>query len=203
MTLCTEAVGPKPDPAGHPVKMVRPHLRDIPLVPFAGGFQIRPMRVAEGGLWTDIVREAEQYLPLSEDLFDKEFGADLPAVPQRCFLIVDDSGAAVGTISAWYNRDYKGQEYGVIHWVAIRPAYQGIGLGKAGMSFAMTRMAQWHERAMLGTQTRRLPAIRLYLNFGFLPELDREGAVEIWKTVSAKLGHPALERALQGRGETE
>ena len=192
-----EATGPKPGPAGYPVKMIRSHLCEIPLVSFPEGFQIRPLQVEEGRLWTDIVFDAEEYLPLSEDLFDKEFGADLQAVPQRCFLIVDDSDAGVGTISAWYNRDYRGLEYGVIHWVAIRPSYQGIGLGKAGMSFSLIRMAQWHERVMLSTQTRRLPAIRMYLSFGFLPELDREGAVEIWKGVSAELDHPALERALR------
>jgi GNAT superfamily N-acetyltransferase len=179
--------------------MIRPHLRDIPLAAFPEGFRIRPLQVEEGRMWTDIVLDAEAYLSLSEDLFEKEFGADLQAVPQRCFLIVDEGHVGVGTISAWYNRDYQGLDYGVIHWVAVRPAYQGIGLGRAGMSFALTRMAQWHERAMLSTQTRRLPAIKMYLNFGFLPELDREEAVEIWKAVHTELGHPALERALQRR----
>lgn len=188
---------PKPGPAGHPVRMIRPHLRDIPQVPFPAGFQIRPMHVEEGGLWTDIVRDAEEYIEISDSLFDREFGSDLQSVEQRCFFIVDESDAAVGTISAWYNRDARWQDYGLVHWVAVRPAYQGIGLGKAGLSFALARLAQWHERAMLRTATRRLRALRLYLDFGFLPDMEQEGASEIWTEVNAELRHPALERALR------
>ena len=123
----SEAALPKPGPTGYPVNMIRPHLRDIPLVSFPEGFEIRPMRVEEGGLWTDIVRDAEEYMTISDGLFDREFGSDLQSVEQRCFLIVESGGAGVGTISAWYNRDARWQDYGLVHWVAVRPAYQGRG----------------------------------------------------------------------------
>ena len=155
------------------------------------------MNVEEGGLWTDIVRDAEEYMTISDSLFDREFGADLQSVEQRCFFIVHEGDAAVGTISAWYNHDAGWQDYGLVHWVAVRPASQGIGLGKAGLSFTLNRMAQWHERAMLRTATQRLRAVRLYLDFGFLPDMEQEGAVEIWTEVHVELGHPALERVLQ------
>jgi len=196
-----EPVQPKPGPAGYAIKMIRPHLRDIPHVPFPDGFQIRTLRVEEGDLWTEIVRDAEPYLTIADDLFEREFGDDLPAVPQRCFLIVDERDAGVGTISAWYVRDYRGQAYGLVHWVAIRPAYQGIGLGKAGLSFALARMAEWHERAMLSTHSKRLPALRMYLNFGFLPDLEQEGAAAMWEGVREQLHHPSLEWALGARGK--
>jgi hypothetical protein len=64
------------------------------------------------------------------------------------------------------------------------------------MSYALNVLAQWHERAVLGTQTKRLRAIRLYLDFGFLPDLEAPGAVQAWREVSEQLHHPALERAL-------
>ena len=60
------------------------------------------------------------------------------------------------------------------------------------MSHALRQMAQWHDKAFLGTGTNRLPAIKLYLNFGFAPDLDGEGAREAWREVKAALDHPVL-----------
>jgi len=93
---------------------------------------------------------------------------------------------------AWYHT-FRGEEYGLIHWVAVRRAHQGKGLGKAAVSFALDELAQWHDRVLLGTQTKRLPAIKLYLDFGFEPLLDLPGAVDKWRQVAAKLKHPALD----------
>lgn len=179
-------------PAGNAIHMVRPHLREIPQIPLPENYTIRPMRADEGPLWTEIIFAAEQWLELSQDLFVQEFGHDLQTVATRCFFIVDAKDYAVGTISAWYRHDYRGLDYGLIHWVANRPDYQGLGLGKAGLSFALTTLAKWHNRALLGTQTKRLPAIALYLNFGFLPDLDEPGARDDWRQLRDQLQHPAL-----------
>lgn len=172
--------------------MIRPHLREIPQAAFPAGFGIRPLRLDEAALWTDIVRDAEEFFPIADDLFAREFGGDPEAIPERCFILTGPKGIAVGTISAWYNRAFKGEEYGRIHWVAVRPAYQGRGLGKAGLAFALNRLAQWHRRAYLTTNTARLLAIRLYLDFGFLPDLDEPDARALWCPVQEALCHPVL-----------
>ncbi len=184
---------PRATSAGNSIHMIRSHLRDIPQVPLPENYTIRPVRADEGALWTEIVLAAEEWLDLSSDLFVQEFGLDLQSAAERCFFILNDQDYAVGTISAWYRHDYRGLDYGLIHWVANRPAYQGLGLGKAGLSFALTTLAQWHDRALLGTQTKRLPAIALYLNFGFLPDLEEPGAREDWQGLKEQLKHPTLE----------
>ena len=99
----------------------------------------------------------------------------------------------MGIVSAWYHRNYRGRELGLIHWIAVRPAHQGLGLGRAAMSYALHQLAQWHDRAGLGTQTKRIRAIKLYLDFGFRPDLERPGALESWRKVKAELDHPRLE----------
>jgi len=182
--------------AGYEVFMIRPHLRDIPQVPFPAGFGIRAMRLDESALWTDIQRDAEPHFPIADDLFHSQFDDYLQATQWRSFIVTNEKGVGVGVVSAWFDRDFKGEDYGMIHWIAIRQSYQGVGLGKAALSFALNQLSQWHERAYLGTQTRRIPAITMYLNFGFLPDLDPPGAREVWREVAAQLQHPALERAL-------
>jgi GNAT superfamily N-acetyltransferase len=172
--------------------MIRSHLDDIPQMDFPTGFSIRPVQIAEGLIWTDIVLGAEQWLDLSNDLFAKEFGHDLQSVPQRCFFISDEKNTPIGTISSWYRQDYRKLDYGLIHWVYIRPSYQGKGLSKPALSFALQKLALWHERALLGTQAKRLPAINLYLNFGFVPDLTEPGAREDWHLLREQLQHPVL-----------
>ncbi len=184
---------PRATTAGNPIHMIRPDLSEIPQADIPPGFAIRPLHPDEGPAWTDLILEAEEWLDLSRNLFTSEFGHDLRSVPERCFFIVDAEDIPVGTISAWYRHGYRGLDYGLIHWVATRPAYQGRGLGKAGLSFALTRLARWHQRALLSTQTKRLPAIALYLNFGFQPDLDEPGARSNWRQLKAELRHPALD----------
>jgi beta-glucuronidase len=179
-------------PSGHEVYMIRDSMKDIPQVAFPEGFRVRTMRNDDGGLWTDIWRDAEEYLEVGPDLFWNQFGDDPEALTWRGFIVEDQRGIAVGTITAWYNRTYHGRDYGQIHWVAVRRASWGRGIGKAMMTHALNQMAQWHDRAFLGTQTKRLAAIKVYLDFGFVPDLAYAGAREAWLEVTAHLSHPAL-----------
>lgn len=180
--------------AGWYLCMVRSNMDNIPQVPFPEGFGIRAMRPAEADLWTDVQRDAEPYSRITDELFFDQFGSDLPATEQRCYFVTNREGAVVGTISAWYDRNFKGKDHGRIHWLAIRPAYQRRGLGKAALSYAMNRLAEWHGQCYLDTATARLPAIKMYLDFGFVPDLACPNAVEAWREVRAALDHPALDR---------
>ena len=176
--------------------MIRLNLQDIPDVPFPAGYGLRPMTVQDIGLWTDIQRDAEPHLRITDTTFLDEFGDDLAALPWRCFLVTDPAGRGIGTISAWYCRDFRGEDYGRIHWVCLRPSAQGKGLGKAAMSQVLRIMAQWHGRCFLQTSPERLAAIKLYLDFGFLPDFIPAGARASWEHVQSQLKHPALDRAL-------
>ncbi|HEY3418373.1 MAG TPA: GNAT family N-acetyltransferase [Armatimonadota bacterium] len=174
------------------VGMVRPHMRDIPDVPFPAGYGMRLLRRDEGPLWLEIERDAEQWSSIDDDYFAKEFGVDPEGIEQRCYFVVNPDGEAIGTISAWYT-DYHGENCGRLHWFAIRPAYQGRGLGRPVMSFFLHRLAQLHPCAYLITSTARLPALKLYLDYGFLPDLELPDALDAWRKVKEVLPHPALD----------
>lgn len=191
--------GRRPSSAGSTtVVMVRPDMNGILQVPFPDGYGIRSMTTDDIGLWTDIQRDAEPYLQITDSTFREEFGDDMGALQRRCYIVTDPKGLGIGTISAWYERDFRGQDYGRIHWVALRPSCQGKGLAKAALSYAMNRLAQWHNGSYLVTSTERIPAIKLYLDFGFKPDFSSADVLAQWRDLSIRLKHPALEQALTG-----
>jgi GNAT superfamily N-acetyltransferase len=182
-TPSASPTSPPSGPAGYSIDMVREHLRAIPQYAPPAGYTFRPMQPTDGAVWVDIWRDAEPYFQIADDTFAQSFGADPALIAQRCFLLLDPTGAAAGTISAWFDATYRGREYGRIHWVAMRRAYQGSGLGKVLMTYAMNRLAHWHDCAVLNTQSKRLGAIKLYLEFGFAPNLDLPGTPAVWAEI--------------------
>lgn len=180
------------------VTMIRPHLRDIPQVALPAGYRIRPLRgTSEAALWTDIVRDAETFFEIKDDLFEKQFGDDVPAIPERLFIVErEETVEAVATIGAWKDRDgdfAADAGWGRIHWVAVRQAVQGVGIGKGMLTHAMNTLAALgHEKATLGTSTGRLAALKIYLDFGFVPHIRKAEEEEAWRGVTAILNHPAL-----------
>ena len=171
------------------VRMIRENMANIPHFPIPEGFAIRNYRRNEGHIWTRIQKAAEPYIDIDDGLFMREFRRDLLAMEDRSFYLTTDTGEEIGTITAWWQDDGWGQ----IHWVAIHRDYQGRGLSKPMMSVAMTRLKQSHERCFLDTSTGRIPAVKLYLDFGFIPDHSRENSREAWAEIASILEHPTLE----------
>ena len=177
------------------VTMIRQHMNHIPEFPCPEGFNVRNYRPDEGHIWTRIQRAAEPYITIDDGLFDREFSRDFKAMEDRSFFLITDDGEEIGTITAWWQSDWRGErggEWGQIHWVAIHPDYQGRGLSKPMMSVAMNRLKESHERCFLGTATKRIVAIKVYLDFGFYPDLRAENSQEAWEQVASVLEHPIL-----------
>lgn len=172
--------------------MIREHMEDIPEYPFPEGFSIRNYQPGEGHLWMRIQRAAEKFIKVEDDLFDREFGSKLPHLEDRSFFVITDDGEAVGTVTAWWNPDWRGREWGIIHWIAIHPDYQGRGLSKPAMTAAMKRLKKSHDRAYLNTSTGRIIAVKVYLDFGFYPDLERDNSQAAWEEVASVLVHPTL-----------
>ena len=85
-------------------------------------------------------------------------------------------------------RGLMNARWGRVHWMAIRPEFQGRGLGRALLTVICRRLRELgHERAYLHTSAARLAAIRLYLGFGFEPVLRNAEEETVWKAVLAGL----------------
>jgi len=181
---------PTPGPAGYHVRMIRDNLDHLPDWPFPEGFGMRPMRPGDERLWEDIQRDAEPYFPTKDGLYNQEFGDDPEIAQQRVFLVTDPKNCAVGTMGAWYDRSFLGEDYGRIHWVSTRHAFRGLGLAKASLARALRVLAQFHKKACLSTQTKRVPAIAIYLDAGFIPHIASEADRIAWSQVVPTMKRP-------------
>lgn len=169
------------------VVMVRPSLPETPLpVAAPDGIAVRLQRADEAPCWTAVQRAAEPFFAIADSLFAREYGHDPESVARRCYLAFDrQSGQPVGACGAWYGEGARA-DWGRIHWVAVRPDYQRRGIARALVATSMNRLrALGHTQAYLVTSTGRLGAIRLYRDFGFVPDFTADGAEDAWAQVEA------------------
>jgi GNAT superfamily N-acetyltransferase len=86
------------------------------------------------------------------------------------FACADD--VPVSCAVAWEDVELWGERTGQLHWVATHPSHLRRGLARAAVLAALQWMRGSCDVAALITQTYRLPAIRLYLELGFVPSMD-------------------------------
>ena len=192
------------------IHMLRPHLNDLPAVAPPPGFSLR-QGAGHKEDWVDIQKAAEPFLTISADgpqegSYAHEFepgAGNLPegvtlesALKHQFFLVEDASGTAVGTATAWrskHHREYSAMlssrvddsvelsSDGLVHWVAIRPEWQGKGLSKVLLAAVMRCFpGMGCSTCTLGTSSGRAQAIPLYLRFGFQPLVFTEGERRAW-----------------------
>jgi len=158
-------------------------------------FSFRKYRDGDAAIWSDIETSvlefpdtqkameyfARDYLPFEQDL------------KERMIFMVNEKDVPIATAAAWWvceNERYQAS----LHWVSVRPEYQGMGLGKAVVLKALSLFPAYNpgEDIYLHTQTWSHIAVRLYLSLGFRmckddslgkKKSDYEGALPILKSV--------------------
>lgn len=113
---------------------------------------------------------------------DTSYERVLPTILPDGFFLVEHlpSCAVVATTTA-----HKHRELG---WVAADPAHAGKGLGRAVVAAALARLL--HESpdgVYLSTDDYRLPAIKTYLDVGFVPDMSVLAARGRWRDVNRRL----------------
>ena len=173
------------------IAMVRNDLQHIPDYVLPPGYSYRWYQKGDEELWVKIHLLADQHNRITPELFQTQFGSDEQRLRMRQCYIFDPDGTAIGTATAWYDDDYQGMAYGRVHWVAITPPAQGQGLAKPLMTLICERL-KWlrHERAYLTTSAVRIPAVNLYLHFGFAPVISSEEEFAKWERIRGQLKYP-------------
>lgn len=183
------------------VHMVRDNNANFPIYELPAGYRFRMYREGDDVTWTELQAAAEPFFQVTPELFVREYGQHLDALPDRMFFVETEDGEPAASISAWWERDrHNPAERGRIHWVVVHPKHQRQGITKPMMTRAMQRLAASHPSAMLGTSTGRIWAIKVYLDFGFYPdptEMEAKPEVaEAWRNLQKQLNHPLLAERL-------
>ena len=172
------------------VRMIRPSLERIPQHPLPADYAIHWYRPGDRETWVQIHALAETHVPTSAAVYDQQFERNEAELARRQAFLQDAKGNAIGTATAWFDDNYHGARFGRVHWVAIIPEHQGKGLAKPLLTAVCKRLVELgHNRACLTTLTAKLPAIRLYLSFGFEPDIQTDEDRRAWGDALAKLDH--------------
>jgi len=175
------------------IAMQRTDLCERPLVSVPEGFTVRGYRPGDEAAWRAIHEVADPRHAFTAATFGEQFGTDVATLAARqCYLTTND-GTSVGTATAWFGDGRWGEATGRVHWMAIVPEYQGRGLARPLLSIVLDRLVELdHERAYLTTSTARIPAVNLYLKFGFVPALRCPEERDRWCRLANLLKYPVV-----------
>ncbi len=170
--------------------MLRPNLEEIPQFGLPDGFRLRRYKPGDERAWYRIHRLADHHEPVTPDLFARRFGSDSATLQARQLFLLAASGHLIGTATAWQGEDPRNSAaiIGRVHYVAIIPEFQGRGLAKSLMTAVLERLKELgHKTAYLATASGRLPAINLYLRFGFKPVVREPSEAAAWDYIRRQL----------------
>lgn len=170
------------------VTMFRQNMGNIPQYPLPDGYAMRPYQSGDIQHWLDFHIPLFDKGDITEALFWREYGRDEALLAQRQYYMTHGE-TVMGSISAWFGDEARGTELGRVHWVVLREDYRGKGLAKPLMSFVLNRLkALGHTQAYLDSDSALIPALSLYLQFGFEPEITHAQDKQIWDDVYRQLG---------------
>ena len=168
-----------------PVWMHRANLEGSPEHSLPPPYRLRMYQTGDAQHWLNIHRLADRYTHVTADLFGRQFGDDPQRLAERQLYLCDGDDQPIGTATAWFDDRPGGDpSTGRVHWVAILPDYQGRGLSKPLMTAVCRRLCELgHQRAILSTGSARLPAICMYLKFGYIPMLTKPEEATAWRAI--------------------
>ncbi len=174
------------------LRMVRPDLDNLPQLQIPCNYSLRTYQIGDDQHWANVINNS--------------FGGRRTATDARCEImnhaIFEPEGLffcthqqqPVGTACAWRWHDPNETEIGQLHMVGVHSNHAGHRLGRC-VSLAVLHHLKRRQYtcAILGTDDFRLPAIKTYLNLGFLPICVDDDQPERWRNIGPRLGLPPLE----------
>ncbi len=179
-----------------PLAMYRENLDNIPEYNLPEGFNLRLFEDNDEMNWAQIETAVGEFSDINKalDRFKNEFSNHLEEMKKRCIFLLSPGFEPIGTVTAWFG-DFAGEKKGRIHWVAIKPEYQGKGLAKPMFSAAMNILVKYHHDAYLTTQTTSWRAVNMYLHYNFKPVprfSDDPDFINGWETIYTRLNKPGI-----------
>ena len=171
------------------LRMERKMLDDIPLFSAPEGFDIHWFQRGDEVSWRKIQDASDKFQVINEELFADQFGYDIQRHTDRiCFIKDLSDEILVGVAAAWWQELLDGTNWGKVHWVAILPSHQSLGLSRVLLSEVCRRLRKLgHTKTFLTTSSARIPALNLYRKFGFKPVISSRRDWQTWRTIEPHL----------------
>jgi len=163
--------------------MMRSHLRDLPELELPAGV------IARAGTPADAVAVGRVIGLAFDDpswTDEKVLGELLANADVDETIVLEENGVIIATASAKTLTDRP--HVGYVHYVATDPGQARRRLGhRATLAVLHTFVRLGKTEAILDTDDFRRPAIRVYRDLGFVPDMSKEGHPELWATVDAEM----------------
>jgi len=185
------------------VNMVKHDMNTYPRYDLPEGFVITGYRDGYENAWAEIAKEQFLFESLEKglQLFRSEFSSTdrWASMKDSCLFAVEEATGTVAAVLTLWEGGIFAEDYRRIHWVAAREAYQGKGIIKAMLTYAMDLYHSQRSEGpcILATGSPNWQAIRLYKRFGFEPYLggspapyadfDLEKEKEKWALIDEKI----------------
>ena len=152
------------------VMMARKQGTPIPEVKLPNGYKFTFFKLGDEKDWAIIETSVLEFPSEIDSLlyFQKQYLPYIGELEKRCIFIENAQGEKVATCTGWW--DYNGvKRHPTVHWCAVKPEYQGLGLGKAIVTKITQLMVdiEGDIDMYLHTQTWSHKAIKLYEMAGY------------------------------------
>jgi mycothiol synthase len=162
--------------------MRRESLEGLPVLRVPDGLNLRTFRPGDERRWAMLMTGA---IGIWDEVSTARLFLREPGVTEAGIFFLAAGEACVATAT---DKALPESEVGYLHMVAVAGPYRGRHLGRCISHAALVHMRRRGCRqAILDTDDFRLPAIRTYLNLGFMPEMLQADHADRWHKVFAEL----------------
>jgi mycothiol synthase len=155
------------------------------------GYELRPMTLNDQPGYVEIMNANAQLGGWTPERVRELFtGSENKMVLEGSYIITHAQSGRAAAVTSTMAPTKKESRYSV-GWVAVSPEHQGKNLSYQVCLAVLLYMKRTNiSETCLLTDDFRLPAIKIYIKLGFVPEHAHESHPERWKTVYAKFGLP-------------
>ena len=146
-------------------------LKSIKAPVLPDGFSFRFFTAGDEEHWARIEASVLEFDSATEakDYFEKSYIPHMKHLQKRCIFVCNKDELPIATTNSWFADSKELGHQSSLHWVAVCPEYQRLGIGQAIVQQALVNFQELAPNmpVWLHTQTWSHAAIRLYHRLGF------------------------------------